>query len=675
METLEIKDVKATCIKIPNTVTSIDVKIFRCCYCLECIECDSDYYKSIDGVLFTADCKTLVCYPPKKKGTSYVVPDTVVNIKEFAFEDCRSLENIILPNSLISIGFRAFQRCKSLQRIVLPNSLADIQGVLFDGCSNLEFIECNSGSFKSINGVLFSATYKTLLCYPPKKDGASYIVPESVLDIAQSAFYGCESLENITLPDSLEDIGWYAFNGCNSLENIILPNSLTRIGEGAFSFCKSLQNIELPNSLIRIEKYAFRFCSSLREINLPDSVVEMGIYVFESCRRLRNIKLSTALTDIPEGAFYDCGKLKEVILPGSIKHIGKDAFRRCESLVTIKLPNSIQCIEENVFSGCQSLQEIKLPDNIVSINRGAFGGCKSLETIKLPNSIQCIGDNAFQGCGSLETIECDNERYQTIDGVLFDREEKRCLCYPNGKIGRKYVIPDGTLVIGRSAFYGCRELEEITLPDSVRTIESEAFGSCLGLKSIKLPNQVDLIEPSVFDGCFHLTHIECDSSFFKSIDGVLFTADCKTLVCYPEGKGCENYVIPDSVLNIADGAFHSLSDYFCSTSCKSITIPKSMNEITNTIFKDHESLKRIECDSDYYKSIDGVLFTADCKTLVCYPRGREDSQYTIPDSVVSIKKDAFESSYSLLEIIVPNGSLEKFKQMLPEEIWEKLKEL
>lgn len=106
-----------------------------------------------------------------------------------------------------------------------------------------------------------------------------------------------------------------------------------------------------------------------------------------------------------------------------------------------------------------------------------------------------------------------------------------------------------------------------------------------------------------------------------------------------------------------------------------IKIPNTVTSIDVKIFRYCYCLECIECDSDYYKSIDGVLFTADCKTLVCYPRGREDSQYTIPDSVVSIKKDAFESSYSLLEIIVPNGSLEKFKQMLPEEIWEKLKEL
>lgn len=697
METLEVIEGNSVIIKIPDTVTSIKERLFCGCYQLEHIECDSDYFKSIDGVLFSADYKTLVCYPPSKRGDSYVIPESVVNIGQRAFENCRSLENIILPNSLINIGWGAFISCSSLRKIILPNSLTNIEAALFVNCLNLESIECNNNYLKSIDGVLFSASYKTLICYAPKKEGASYIIPTSVLDIDNRAFSDCKSLENITFPDSLIDIGSYAFSGCNLLENIILPNSLIRIGEGAFGHCKSLQNIELPNSLTKIEKSAFVCCASLRKIELPDSVLEIGNYIFADCRRLRKVVLSLSLTCIPEGAFCDCCKLKEITLPESIKNIKERAFYYCESLQGIKLPknivsvnpwtfyrckllqhielpNSIQCIEDSAFASCESLQEIKLPENIVNINSRAFCGCQSLEKIKLPTSIQVVGHEVFLWCKSLEMIECDNEHYQAIDGVLFDRKEKRCICYPNGKMGRKYVIPEDILIIGKAAFNGCRELEEIILPDSITTIENEAFGGCLKLKQIKIPNQVNTIEPHAFNNCCSLK-FECNNSFFKSIDGVLFTADCKTLICYPEGKGREHYAIPDSVSNIAKGAFYGISSYFSSTSCEGITLSNSMVKITSADFKDHENLKRIECDSDYYKSIDGVLFTADCKTLVCYPRGRQDVRYIIPDSVVDIEKDAFEGCYSLGEINIPKGSLDKFKRMLPEDMWDKFKEL
>ena len=108
METLEKIDKSLTVCKISTTVQDISEKIFSTYDSLESIECDSDYFKSIDGVLFTADYKTLVRYPPKKNGTDYVIPDSVVNIRSCAFRNCEFLENIILPNSLTRIGEEAF---------------------------------------------------------------------------------------------------------------------------------------------------------------------------------------------------------------------------------------------------------------------------------------------------------------------------------------------------------------------------------------------------------------------------------------------------------------------------------------------------------------------------------------------------------------------------------------
>ncbi len=111
METLEKIDKSLTVCKISTTVQDISEKVFSSCDSLESIECDSDYFKSIDGVLFTADYKTLVRYPPKKIDANYVIPDSVVNIGSYAFRNCEFLEHIILPDSLINIGESAFSRC------------------------------------------------------------------------------------------------------------------------------------------------------------------------------------------------------------------------------------------------------------------------------------------------------------------------------------------------------------------------------------------------------------------------------------------------------------------------------------------------------------------------------------------------------------------------------------
>lgn len=292
---------------------------------------------------------------------------------------------------------------------------------------------------------------------------------------------------------------------------------------------------------------------------------------------------------------------------------------------------------------------------------------KSLTVCKIPTTVQDISEKVFSTYDSLESIECDSDYFKSIDGVLFTADYKTLVRYPPKKNGTDYVIPDSVVNIRSFAFRNCEFLENIILPNSLTRIGEEAFFTCSKLKSIKLPNQISSIASSAFNGCWNLKGIECDSPFFKSIDGVLFTADLKTLVCYPQGKGCDNYVVPDSVTNIAENAFSSFVSPWTADSCKRITLPKSINEITDTTFKHHESLKWIECDNEHYKSIDGVLFTADCKTLVYYPRGREDSQYIIPDTVTKIENRAFASNSYLRKIIVPKGKMEDFIKMFPED--------
>lgn len=71
------------------------------------------------------------------------------------------------------------------------------------------------------------------------------VLPESLTEISNSAFYNCTSLALESLPSGLTSIGSYAFQNCTSL-TIIKFNSTPTISVSAFMGCKNLKTINVP---------------------------------------------------------------------------------------------------------------------------------------------------------------------------------------------------------------------------------------------------------------------------------------------------------------------------------------------------------------------------------------------------------------------------------------------
>ena len=256
-------------IVIPDSVTHIGNGAFSGCFLLEYIfipksviclngnpftdwngilECLSPNFIYEDDVLFNKDKSEIVSFR-NQKIESYIIPDSVTSIGDYAFSRCSSLSNIVISNSVTNIGKCAFYLCRSLSNIVVPNSVISIGDCAFSCCSSLSNI----------------------------------VIPDSVTHIGNGAFSCCSSLSNIVIPDSVIDIGNDAFSDCSFLSNIVIPDSVTDIGNDAFSHCSSLSNIVVPNSVISIGNRAFWDCSSLSNIVIPDSVTDIGNGVFYGC--------------------------------------------------------------------------------------------------------------------------------------------------------------------------------------------------------------------------------------------------------------------------------------------------------------------------------------------------------------------------------------------------------
>ena len=142
---------------------------------------------------------------------------------------------------------------------------------------------------------------------------------------------------------------------------------------------------------------------------------------------------------------------------------------------------------------------IKIPNQIennsvqytvVKINHSVFDHCERLEKLIVSPSVRKI-DWGFWKCFNLASIEVDkdNPHYCSCDGVLFDKNRKTLIAYPNAK-GSKYKIPDRVRKLNNKSFKGCIDLQELTLPDTITHIGANAFYGCMKLKEVILPDSL-----------------------------------------------------------------------------------------------------------------------------------------------------------------------------------------
>ena len=231
--------------------------------------------------------------------TGFSTQDDILDPHSFA--DLDKLLTVKLPKSVKYIN-QAFNNCSQLRSVEMPENLIcvgdtldnewSMGGEAFSNCTNLE-----------------------------------YIIFHNCEKIGGSAFYQCNSLQEITLPKNLKHVGSYAFSQCSQLKDIILPSEVETISYHAFEYCNNLASIQFPPSLKRIESYAFSGCSKLSSINLP------------------------GLTSISENTFNGCSNLTEVKLPSTLERIGDNAFSSCDNLNKVYTYTVLPInIDQNTFT-------------------------------------------------------------------------------------------------------------------------------------------------------------------------------------------------------------------------------------------------------------------------------------------------------------------------------------
>ena len=177
-----------------------------------------------------------------------------------------------------------------------------------------------------------------------------------------------------------------------------------------------------------------------------------------------------------------------------MKPIGKSCFHECKRLTSVKLSSSLTIIGTNAFYNITFLNTIKISDGISSIGAHAFSYCSSLKKVEFPASLTEIEGELFYDCNNLESIfvDFDNPKFLSVNGVLYTKDHKKIVAYPNAK-GKDYKIIEGTEYIQNFAFKSCVDLENLRLPKSIRVIGDNVFYGCDKLKNVVIPDGLEKI--------------------------------------------------------------------------------------------------------------------------------------------------------------------------------------
>ena len=125
-------------------------------------------------------------------------------------------------------------------------------------------------------------------------------------------------------------------------------------------------------------------------------------------------------------------------------------------------------IGDYAFKGCKFIKCAELSDNLKFIGAYAFYGT-GIVNAAIPSELEQIGDFAFCNNPYLENITVDpqNQFFCDIDGVLYNKDASRLICYPQGKEQSTFTLSTLVSEISTMAFYNCDFIKIVDYEGSV----------------------------------------------------------------------------------------------------------------------------------------------------------------------------------------------------------------
>ncbi|MCQ2331266.1 MAG: leucine-rich repeat domain-containing protein, partial [Paludibacteraceae bacterium] len=246
--------------------------------------------------------------------------------------------------------------------------------------------------------------------------------------------------------------------------------------------------------------------------------------------------------------------------------------------------------------------EILIPETIVvgqdtyvvnEIGDKAFKGAKKLTAVIIPSCIERVYRSAFDGTGIMADKELWEEGALIIDSVLIATNKSikphyvipenvrlmACGAFENNKTVTRVEIPESITKIDHFMFYGCRNLDKVTIPASVTWIGQDVLTGSGIYNNDKKWRKGGLM----VDGCLIAVQKDCSAKYdFKSKTPARLIA----AGAFYGNKTISRLVIPEGISEIADATFYQCENL------QEVVIPQSVTKVGKLAFAECGKLKK-----------------------------------------------------------------------------------
>lgn len=682
------KSAQVTKLSIPQSVDSIDTKaiVDNLPNLTDYVAADSEKemalagYKIIDGVLYSADGKTLLSVPAGKKKVN--VPETVTKLAK----DClrgMSKDAVITFNSEKAPVVEG--ETKYTGMIVLPSSKYDI---VYKRYMFAFGKEANSMTFSDTEGQKDLYTYQdadTTLRYKEKESRLAAVAPDTVgeytvsanvTSIGSGAFADCKNLTDITAGSQVAELCESSLVLQNGVETVTLKAEKTEIAQNLFGDPAS--GCEVPDITIYVE-------STVYESYLADWTAKLDpVYGENTAKKLL----------YGEGINYlyeDGAKYQKLSSTGKAEYRLVAVYQKDRTALQVK--EGTVSVSAKAFTDCTALEILTLPDTLTEVPEGLFTDCTALETLLCDNSKTEI--NAASGIVDGADIYLAGKEYTSFEyeeGIIYGKNaagERTLLNVPTNYKG-EFVVKKNTVLYGEEAFKNCNRITLFTdeEPEALREIGARcfensngfecfdwqantsltkigegAFKDCHAMEWIRMPDSLKTISKQLFYNDENLVRINADA--VTKIEDEAFYG-CDSLENAPVNKaesigdyafyGCRmlmNLVLPETLTSIGESSFENC------TLLKTIEINADIPGIPRYCFYGCRELTKVSFDSESKTAknslkVVGAYAFAQCATL-------EKMDLSGFHSLSQIGEGAFSCDVSLLNVKLPD-SLKKINK-------------